>query len=75
MKLPQLLPIDLQLPSQPNQMQQMNKVMLYVMPIMIGFFVTSFPAGVGIYWLTSTSFGIGQQKLVNWQLDNSSPSA
>ncbi len=52
-----------------GQMQQMNKIMLWMMPVMIAMFVTSFPAGVGIYWLTSTVFGIFQQKLVNWQLD------
>ncbi|MCF7917679.1 YidC/Oxa1 family membrane protein insertase [Candidatus Gracilibacteria bacterium] len=56
-------------PIVPNQMQQMNTIMLWVMPVMIGFFTTSFPAGVGIYWLTSTLFGIAQQKYVNWQLD------
>ncbi len=53
-----------------GQMEQMQKMMLYVMPLMIGFFTMSFPAGVGIYWLTSTVFGIFQQKLVNYQLDN-----
>ncbi len=53
------------------QMEQMQKMMLYVMPLMIGFFTSTFPAGVGIYWLTSTIFGIFQQKLVNWQLDQS----
>ncbi len=52
-----------------GQMEQMNKVMLWVMPAMIAFFATSFPAGVSIYWLTSTIFGIFQQKLVNHQLD------
>jgi YidC/Oxa1 family membrane protein insertase len=52
------------------QMEQMQKMMLYVMPLMIGFFTATFPAGVGIYWLTSTIFGIFQQKLVNHQLDN-----
>lgn len=52
-----------------GQMQQMNKIMLWVMPVMIGFFTMSFPAGVGVYWLTSTIFGIVQQKYVNWQLD------
>jgi YidC/Oxa1 family membrane protein insertase len=52
-----------------NQMQQMNKIMIWVMPVMIGWFTMSFPAGVGIYWLTSTLFGIFQQKYVNWQLD------
>jgi YidC/Oxa1 family membrane protein insertase len=52
-----------------GQMEQMNKVMLWVMPAMIAFFATSFPAGVSIYWLTSTVCGIFQQKLVNYQLD------
>ncbi len=53
-----------------GQMEQMQKMMLYVMPLMIGFFTATFPAGVGVYWLTSTVFGIFQQKLVNHQLDN-----
>ncbi|MCF7906227.1 YidC/Oxa1 family membrane protein insertase [Candidatus Gracilibacteria bacterium] len=52
-----------------GQMQQMNRIMLWVMPVMIGFFALSFPAGVGVYWLASTIFGIFQQKFVNWQLD------
>ncbi len=52
-----------------DQMQQMNKVMQWILPLMVAFFVTSFPAGVGIYWLTSTLFGITQQKYVNWQID------
>lgn len=56
-------------PDMAAQMQQMQKMMVWIMPIMIAFFTATFPAGVGIYWLTSTIFGIGQQKLVNWQLD------
>ena len=52
-----------------GQMESMNKMMQWVMPAMITFFAFSFPAAVGIYWLTSTMFGIGQQKFVNWQLD------
>ncbi len=52
-----------------GQMQQMNRMMLWMMPAMIGFFALSFPAGVGVYWLTSTILGIFQQQLVNWQLD------
>jgi YidC/Oxa1 family membrane protein insertase len=52
-----------------GQMESMNKMMQWVMPAMITFFAFSFPAAVGIYWLTSTLFGIGQQKFVNWQLD------
>jgi len=56
-------------PDMADQMQQMQKMMLYVFPFMIAFFTATFPAGVGIYWLTSTVFGIAQQRFVNWQLD------
>lgn len=52
-----------------GQMEQMNVVMQWGMPAMITFFTRSFPAAVGIYWLTSTLFGIAQQKYVNWKLD------
>ncbi len=56
-------------PDMMEQMEQMQKIMLWMLPLMIGFFTATFPAAVGVYWLTSTIFGIGQQKLVNWQLD------
>lgn len=52
-----------------DQMAQMGKTMQWMMPIMIGIFTMILPAGVGIYWITSTVFGIGQQWLVNHQLD------
>ncbi len=52
-----------------GQMEDMQKMMLYIMPVMIGVFTATFPAAVGIYWLTSTVFGVGQQYLVNWTLD------
>lgn len=52
-----------------GQMEQMQKMMQYFLPVMLAFFTASFPAAVGIYWLTSTIFGIFQQKLVNHQLD------
>ncbi len=53
----------------PSQMEQMNKMMLWVMPAMMGFFTATFPAAVGVYWLTSTIFSIGQQWFVNHLLD------
>ena len=56
-------------PELADQMQQIQKMMLYVLPVMIAVFTATFPSGIGIYWLTSTIFGIGQQKLVNYQLD------
>lgn len=39
----------------------MNKTMLYVMPIMMGFFCINVPAGLGVYWTISNIFGILQQ--------------
>lgn len=49
----------------PDQMEMMNKTMLYMMPVMIGYFAYSYPAGLGIYWLISTLFGIAQQYFLN----------
>jgi YidC/Oxa1 family membrane protein insertase len=46
-----------------QEMQQ--KMMLYVLPIMIGFFAIQFPAAVSLYWGVSTVFAIGQQLVVN----------
>ncbi|MDP4008723.1 MAG: YidC/Oxa1 family membrane protein insertase [Candidatus Peregrinibacteria bacterium] len=46
-------------------MQSMNKTMSYTMPLMIAFFTASLPAGVGLYWGTSTLFAIGQSLVVN----------
>ena len=46
-----------------QELQQ--KVMLYALPLMIGFFAFQFPAAVGLYWGVSTLFAIGQQMVVN----------
>ncbi|MFH0834254.1 MAG: YidC/Oxa1 family membrane protein insertase [Patescibacteria group bacterium] len=51
-----------------DAMQSMNKMMPYFLPLMIGFFSFSLPAGVGVYWGTSTLFGIAQQFIVNRQI-------
>ena len=39
----------------------MQSQMLYLMPLMIGFFSYSFPIGLALYWNTFTIFGIIQQ--------------
>lgn len=44
-------------------MQQ--KVMLYALPLMIGFFALQVPTAVSLYWGVSTLFAIGQQMVVN----------
>ncbi len=48
-----------------SEMEMANSMMIYVMPVMIALFTASTPAGVGLYWATSTLFGIGQQWYVN----------
>lgn len=39
-------------------------VMMYIMPLMIGFFAFRFPVAVSLYWAVSTLFGIAQQWVV-----------
>ena len=48
-----------------NEMQVASNMMIYIMPVMIAVFTASLPAGVGIYWGTSTIYGIVQQFFVN----------
>jgi len=52
-------------PVAQSQAAMMNKMMQYVLPVMIGFFSASLPAAVGFYWGISTLFAIGQQVVVN----------
>lgn len=52
-----------------SEMDTANNMMLYFMPVMIAIFTASVPAGVGIYWSTSTLYGIAQQMAVNAKSD------
>lgn len=47
----------------PQEVQQ--RIMLYALPLMIGFFALKFPSAVSLYWGISTVFAIGQQMIVN----------
>ncbi len=52
--------------ASPNSMQEsMQKNMVYFMPALIAVFTASLPSGVGVYWATSTLFGIAQQLYIN----------
>ncbi len=42
-----------------------NKMMLYFMPLFIGYISISFPAGLVIYWIVMNTMQIGQQALMN----------
>ena len=47
-------------PSDP-QMAQQQKIMMFIMPAMFGFMFYGLPSGITLYWLTSTTFSIGEQ--------------
>ncbi|MFT7183708.1 MAG: YidC/Oxa1 family membrane protein insertase [Oceanicoccus sp.] len=46
------------------EVETANKMMRYLMPLMIAFFTSQMPAAVGIYWGTNTSYGIIQQLVI-----------
>lgn len=48
-----------------SEMEAANKMMKYIMPVMIAVFTAQLPAAVGLYWGTSTFYGILQQLVVN----------
>ena len=42
-----------------------TQMMLYIMPVMFGFFTYQVNAGIGLYWVVSNIVGIAQQYLIN----------
>jgi YidC/Oxa1 family membrane protein insertase len=60
----------LQMPPAPNlseqeaQAQQMQKMMVWMSPLMIGWFALNVPAGLGLYWFVGNCVGIIQQYFV-----------
>ena len=52
------------MPKSPDpQVQQQQKMMMF-MPIMFGFMMYSYAAGLSLYWLTSSLFGIFEQRVI-----------
>jgi YidC/Oxa1 family membrane protein insertase len=60
----------LQMPPLPNateqelQAQQMQRTMVWLSPLMIGYFAMSVPAGLGLYWFVGNCVSIIQQSFV-----------
>ena len=53
--------------STEDTMGAVQSQMMYMMPLMIGYFTFTFPAGLAIYWNTYTILGIIQQyKISGW---------
>ncbi len=44
--------------------QTLTKQMVYMMPMITIVFAMSFPSGLALYWIVTTLFAIGQQRLV-----------
>ena len=51
--------------STDDNVRMQQKIMLFMMPAMMGYFTFTFPAGVGLYWLSSTVFHVFQQIVLN----------
>jgi len=58
-----------------SEMEMANNMMIYFLPVMIAMFTASLPAGVGLYWGISTSYGILQQLVINRESTNSNKGA
>jgi len=43
-------------PNADDRTRMTQKMMLFVMPLMMGWFTINFPAGVGLFWITSQVF-------------------
>lgn len=52
-------------PDMSDTMAMANKQMVYIFPLVTVFIARSLPAGIGIYWVITTLFGIAQQLYVN----------
>jgi YidC/Oxa1 family membrane protein insertase len=46
------------MPAMDDRQASTNKMMLWMMPIMFGFFTLSFPSGLALYWVVSNIVGI-----------------
>jgi len=44
-----------------------QKIMMFIMPVFMGFLTISFPAGVGLYWITQNVYRLVQQIIMNKQ--------
>ena len=48
-----------------NNAVTQQRVMMFFMPLLMGFFTVNYPIGVGIYWITSSVFQVVQQAYLN----------
>jgi YidC/Oxa1 family membrane protein insertase len=46
---------------------QQQKIMMVVMPVMMGLFMLFLPSGLCLYMMTNSVLGMGQQQLNQWR--------
>ena len=61
--------------QQSDQMQQTQKILLYVLPLTFFIFGYRFPIGVLLYWLTTNVWSMGQQHFVIARMDATAAAA
>ncbi|MEE9292794.1 MAG: membrane protein insertase YidC, partial [Acidobacteriota bacterium] len=54
---------------------QTQRRMMYMMPVVFTFFMLNMPSGLVLYWLVNNLLGIGQQYLVNRQVQGEEKAA
>ena len=59
--------------ADPTQ-QGTQKMMMYAMPVMMGFFTIGIAAGVGLYWIAGNVYAIVQQLIMNKYMKKPTPS-
>ena len=63
------------MPSIDPRTESTNRMMLWMMPFMFGFFTLQFPAGLALYWVVSAAIGIGIQYRITGSWGNLIPSS
>lgn len=64
-KIHDITPKDANEPKQMKEVEQASKYMAYVFPVLLAWIAMGYPAGLALYWICSTLFGIGQQLILN----------
>jgi YidC/Oxa1 family membrane protein insertase len=52
----------------PQPADEMQRKLMWIMPLMFSVFFFFFPAGLVLYWLTNNILSIAQQYLINKQM-------
>lgn len=63
-KIHDVTPQERNEPPKIREQERTMGMMTYIMPLLIIWIARSLPAGLSLYWITSTLFGIGQQFII-----------